>query len=52
VRHGLVEWAVVTAFLVLAAVAVSATHGDRIRGVFGVGGPGGPGRALVAPPAP
>ena len=36
-KQGLVEWALVTAFLVLAAAGATALFGDEIRGAFGVG---------------
>ncbi len=41
-RQGLVEWAVVTAFLVLAAAGVSAVWRGEIRAAFGVGAPAAP----------
>ncbi len=35
-RQGLVEWALVTAFLALAAAGAVALFGDEIRGALGV----------------
>jgi hypothetical protein len=50
-RQGLVEWALVTAFLALAAAGAAHLFGDEIRGAFGVHRPSPP-RVEPAPAAP
>ena len=51
VRRGLVEWAVVTAVLALAAAGAAHVFGDEIRAAFGVHPPSSthPGAASAAP---
>jgi hypothetical protein len=49
VKHGLVEWALVTAFLALAAAGAVAVFGDEIRASLGVGPAA---RAPAVRPAP
>jgi len=45
VRQGLVEWALVTGFLALAAAGAVAIFGDEIRGALGVRAPAAPASA-------
>jgi hypothetical protein len=55
-KQGLVEWALVTAFLALAAAGAAHFLGDEIRAVFGIHGPEaarvGPAAGAPTPRAP
>jgi hypothetical protein len=47
VKQGLVEYALVTAFLALAAAGALAVFGDEIRGALGLGPAANPPSALA-----
>jgi hypothetical protein len=52
VKHGVTEWALVTAFLALAAAGAIAVFGDEIREALGVRPPARPPAPRAAPRAP